>query len=87
MDGFFQFMNYIVYILYSPGHKKHYTGFTSNLKERMISHNELGKDWLKSYRPWVLIYTKEFTDKKEAMNYENWLKTGVGRDFVKQLPH
>jgi len=80
-------MPFIVYILYSATAQKHYTGFTSNLAERLLSHNELGKDWTARHRPWKLIFTKEFESKREAMDYEKWLKTGVGRDFIKILPH
>jgi GIY-YIG catalytic domain len=54
-------------------------------EQRLLSHNELGKDWSAKYRPWQLIYSKEFVTKKEAMGYEKWLKTGVGRDFIKGL--
>ncbi len=78
-------MLFTVYILYSADHQKHYTGFTSNLAQRLLSHNELGKDWTAKYRPWKLIFTKEFEIKNEAMEYEKWLKTGMGRDFIKTL--
>ena len=30
---------------------------------------------------------KEFESKNEAMAYEKWLKSGVGRVFVKTLEH
>ena len=80
-------MVYTTYILYSEKFKKHYTGFTSDLESRLLSHNQLGKDWTARYRPWKLIYTKEFNDKTEAMKYERWLKTGAGRDFIKSLPY
>ena len=80
-------MIYTVYILFSEEHNKHYVGFTSNLELRLKSHNELGKEWTARYRPWKLIYTKAFAAKSEAMQYEKWLKTGSGRDFIKQLPH
>ncbi len=80
-------MLYIVYILYSEKFNKHYTGFTSNLNARLLSHNELGHDWTAKYRPWKLIYTKEFAKKQDAMAHEKWLKTGVGRDFIKTLSH
>ena len=68
-------------------YKKHYSGYTSNMEQRLLSHNLLGKDWTKSYRPWRVIYTKEFVSKTEAIKYEKWLKTGAGRDFVKKLAH
>ena len=80
-------MPFVVYVLYSVECQKHYTGFTSNLAERLLSHNQLGKDWTAKYRPWKLIFTKEFESKREALEYENFLKTGVGRDFIKTLSH
>jgi putative endonuclease len=80
-------MQYFVYILYSQIHNKHYTGFTSNLTQRLLSHNELGKDWTSKYRPWKLIYKIAFEDKLQALKYEKWLKSGVGRDFIKNLEH
>ncbi len=80
-------MIYTVYILFSINFQKHYTGFTSNLEQRILSHNELGKDWTAKYRPWKIIYTKEFESKKEAMEYEKWLKSGIGRAFIKTIEH
>ena len=78
-------MIYSVYVLYSAKHQKHYTGFTSELNKRLLSHNSLGKGWTARYRPWVIIHTKEFEEKNDAMHYEKWLKTGVGRDFIKSI--
>ena len=80
-------MSFTVYILFSEKFNKHYTGFTSNISLRLKSHNEFGKDWTARYRPWKLIYTKEFENKGEAMSHEKWLKTGAGRDFINELPH
>ncbi|MBK7562410.1 MAG: GIY-YIG nuclease family protein [Chitinophagaceae bacterium] len=80
-------MIYTVYILYTEKFKKHYTGYSTNLPSRLISHNELGHGWTAKYRPWKLIYTNEFETKQEAIAYEKWLKTGVGRDFIKKLHH
>jgi putative endonuclease len=80
-------MPFTVYILFSEKINKHYTGYSSNLQERMISHNQLGNDWTAKYRPWKLIYTIEFDDKQQALAHEKWLKTGVGRDFIKALAH
>jgi hypothetical protein len=31
------------------------------------------------------LYTKEFSIKSEAMSYEKWLKSGVGREFIKRI--
>ena len=80
-------MKFIVYILFSKKSNKHYVGFTSDIKLRLKSHNEFGKDWTARYRPWKLIYTKEFETKVEAMGYEKFLKSGFCRDFIKTLAH
>lgn len=79
---------FVVYVLFSEKFNKHYTGFTSNLEERLKSHFELDKNsYTSRYRPWKLIYTKEFESKTEAMSHEKWLKTGIGRTFIKKLKH
>ena len=78
-------MKYIVYVLLSDRYNKTYTGFTSDLEGRFLSHNELGRGWTSRYRPWKLIYQKDFSNKTEAMAYERWLKTGVGREFIKSM--
>jgi putative endonuclease len=80
-------MIYTVYILFSVQHSKHYVGYTSNLKLRLKSHNVFGKGWTARYRPWTLIFTKDFSSKQEAVKYEKWLKTGIGRDFINTLLH
>jgi len=71
-------MSFIVYVLYSDIAEKHYTGFTENLIERLKSHNELVDDWTARYRPWRLIFRKEFEMKLDAMHYEKWFKGGRG---------
>lgn len=78
---------FIVYVLFSPNFNKHYTGYTTDISQRIISHNELGKDWTARYRPWKIIYTKTFETKTEALKYEKWLKSGHGRNFIKTLSH
>ncbi|MFN4234742.1 MAG: GIY-YIG nuclease family protein [Bacteroidia bacterium] len=81
-------MLYTVYVLYSETYNKHYIGFTSDLENRIKSHNELAtKGYTVKYRPWKLIYSEEYLDKKEAMTREKFLKSGQGRTFIKTLPH
>jgi hypothetical protein len=59
---------------------------------RLKSHNEFGKDWTSKYRPWKLLYKKEFETKHDALKYEKWLKTGSGvillrHGFIKRWIH
>jgi putative endonuclease len=87
LPGFFVFM-FTVYVLYSEAHHKHYTGFSSDFEARLLSHNHLGKkDWTTRYRPWKVLYTEVVESKSAAIQREKWLKSGVGREFIKKLPH
>ena len=75
---------FVVYILFSKKYNKTYTGFTSSLINRFKSHNELSnKGFTKNFRPWIVVYVEFFNSKKQAMKKEIFLKSGVGRKFVK----
>jgi len=77
---------FTVYILYSKSYDKIYIGFTSNLQQRLLSHNELGKKgWTIKFRPWQLIHTEVFQLKSDAMRREKQLKTATGRNFIWSL--
>ena len=74
---------FTVYTLYSPKYDKIYVGYTSNLEQRLLSHNKLGKKgWTIIYRPWELVFTEAFETKKEAMMREEQLKSAKGREYV-----
>ena len=77
---------FTVYVLYSKSYDKIYIGFTSNLEQRLLSHNELAKKgWTIKFRPWQLIHTEVFQLKSDAMNREKQLKTATGRNFIWSL--
>ena len=74
---------FTVYVLYSRDHDKIYIGYTSDLEQRLLSHNKLGKKgWTIKFRPWELVFTEEFESKKEAMDREKQLKSARGREYV-----
>jgi len=77
---------FTTYVLYSEKHDKIYIGYTSNLQQRLISHNELAtKGWTIKFRPWKLIYKEEYETKSEAMKREKQLKSYKGRTFIRNL--
>ncbi len=77
---------FTVYVLYSKRYDKLYIGYTADLKQRLLSHNEMAKKgWTVKYRPWELIYSKEFMDKSSAMKREKELKSHNRRDFLRTL--
>jgi putative endonuclease len=77
---------FVVYILYSEKLKKNYTGYTSNLIERIKSHNFLEtKGYTLKFRPWTVIHVEFFDFKAEALKREKYLKSGIGREFIKNI--
>ena len=74
---------FYVCVLYSNRFNKIYIGYTSDLQQRLKSHNELGtKGWTLKFRPWEIIYTEKFANKSDAMKREKELKTATGRKFI-----
>jgi putative endonuclease len=77
---------YTVYVLYSVQHNKIYIGFTSNIEQRLISHNELAtKGWTVKFRPWEVAHKEIFEEKADAMKREKQLKTSKGREWIWEL--
>jgi putative endonuclease len=75
---------YVVYVSKSLTAGKHYVGYTQNLISRFKSHNELGKKgYTLRYRPWHVIHVEFFSVKKEAMSREKFLKSGKGREWLR----
>ena len=76
---------YYVYVIESKEGFK-YTGMTEDLEERLEQHNDQTLSfWTKRGTNWKLIYKEEFDNKTEALKREKWLKTGVGRDYLKKI--
>jgi len=77
-----QFM-FTVYALYSPSFNEIYIGYTSDMANRFLSHNELAtKGHTIKYRPWMIAYTEEVATKAEAIKREKQLKSSNGRKFI-----
>ena len=69
-------MYYFTYMIKSitPGTKKTYVGYTNNIDDRLKKHNSnKGAKSTKGYK-WLLIYSKKFKSKNEAMSFEYKLK-------------
>ena len=74
-----------VYILQSIDQpQNHYTGFTTNLKERLVKHNNGEVPHTSKFKPWKINTAITFTDKDKALAFEKYLKSHSGRAFAKK---
>ena len=74
-----------VYILTSlEDPSRHYIGITSDLAARLKKHNEGGSSYTSKYRSWRIETVIAFSDKKKAVAFEAYLKTGSGREFTRR---
>jgi putative endonuclease len=75
----------IVYAIRSLSRKYIYVGMTNDVKRRIDEHNNGENRSTKAYGPFILIYSEEFPDRASARIKEKYLKSGVGKEFLKTL--
>lgn len=76
---------YYVYILQSKKcPDQNYIGQTNDVMNRLYVHNTGGSSHTAKYKPWKLITSISFESKEHAVEFEQYLKSGSGRSFVKK---
>jgi len=74
---------FYTYVLISQKDEGFYTGVTNNLKRRFEQHNA-GLVFSTKHRvPMKLIYFEACLNKGDASRREKYLKTGMGKRFLK----
>lgn len=76
---------YYVYVLNSLLSGKHYIGCTEDVLNRLNRHNEGKVRSTKAFKPYELLYVEEYNNKTEARKREIFLKTGYGRNVIKNI--
>ena len=66
-------MNYFVYILKNES-GRFYIGVSEDVEVRLKQHNDGISKWTAKYRPWKIVWSREFESLGEARKYENQLK-------------
>lgn len=74
---------FYVYVLRSQLSKWHYIGQTQDLAVRLKEHKKGKTKSTKGHLPLDLVYFEKFNSRLEAVNREKYLKSGVGREFLK----
>ncbi|MBL7883266.1 MAG: GIY-YIG nuclease family protein [Bacteroidia bacterium] len=75
----------IVYAILSQVKDYIYVGMTNDLTRRLHEHNSGQNRSTKAYKPFELIYKEELEDRISARKREKYLKSGVGKEFLKKL--
>ena len=76
---------YYVYILRSESHaKQKYIGLAADLKRRLKNHNCGKSPHTSKFCPWILDSYFAFSDKRRAIAFERYLKSGSGKAFAKR---
>ena len=80
-------MPYHVYVLQSESTGKTYVGQTSDLVRRLCQHNDpnftVTLYTKRNSGPWKLLHSEEYSTRAEAMHREKNLKSGQGREWIK----
>lgn len=76
---------YYVYVLTSGSRNYIYVGITDNLERRINQHNAGYNKTTRAYRPFSVLLTENYPSRIEARAREKYLKSGVGKEFLKIL--
>jgi putative endonuclease len=76
---------YYVYVLNSKTKKYIYVGLTNNLKRRIHQHQTGREKTTRPYRPFEVLKVETFPDRIQARQREKYLKSGIGKEYLKKL--
>ena len=78
-------MEFIVYILFSETKNKYYVGYTSNLEERVIRHNQKSKGFTGNVNDWKVVHFEKYSTKEQAIQREVRIKSWKSRIKIQEL--
>jgi len=76
-------MYYYVYVLISEIDDNYYTGYTSNLGQRIEKHNKGEVRSTSKRRPSKLVYWEGCLNQQDATRREKYLKSGNGKIYLR----
>ena len=79
------FMSCLLYILHSESADRFYTGTSPDLERRLKFHNGLGRGFTARYRPWKIVFTKEYPSRQHALAAEKKVKGWKSKLMIRRL--
>ncbi|NTW52920.1 MAG: GIY-YIG nuclease family protein [Chlorobiaceae bacterium] len=72
-------------MLHSESADRYYIGISSDPERRRHFHNTIEKGFTSRYRPWSLVYVKEYSSKTDAHAAESKVKNWKSRKMIERL--
>jgi putative endonuclease len=76
---------FYVYVISSSARNYLYVGLTDNVERRINEHQSGKNKTTKPYKPYKVILIEQFETRVEARMREKYLKSGIGKEFLKTL--
>ena len=76
---------FFVYAINSLVRNYIYVGLSNNVERRLIEHNNGENRSTKAYAPFELVLKERYATRLEARQREKYLKSGIGKEFLKSL--
>jgi putative endonuclease len=73
---------FYTYILQSEKDGRLYIGQTSNLEDRLLRHNQNRNISTKNKGPWIVLWSKKWETRSEAMKLEIYLKSLKNKEYL-----
>lgn len=74
---------YYIYILTNEKNNDFYVGYTSDLKRRLLQHQNGETRSTKNRGNLTLVYCESCLDRRDAIHREKYLKTAWGKRYIK----
>ncbi len=78
-------MKHFLYILKSLPAEKFYVGISNNPLRRLEYHNSIEKGFTSKYRPWEIVFIKEYESKREAQRTERKIKSWKSSIMIERI--
>ncbi|HMJ48753.1 MAG TPA: GIY-YIG nuclease family protein [Ferruginibacter sp.] len=74
-----------MYAIISEINNDIYVGIAKDEEKRLKEHNSGRNRYTKGLKPWKIIYKELQLDWESARKREKYLKSGIGKEFLKSL--